>query len=725
MKNIVLLFLPLLLVGSRVGAEENILIADFEGDTYSPGWKTEGTAFGTGPAKGTLPGQMGVSGYLGKGLVNTFLSGDNATGKLTSPVFTIERSYMSFLVGGGGHDGLAINLIVDGKTVRTARGPNVVPGGSEQLEWHDWDVNDLNGKEAHIEIIDDVKGGWGHINIDHIMQTNTKQTPVTMTVSLTPEKEFVHLPITMSAPTTWVRVEVDGVWQQEFDCRLTVSGEPDFHANLQVGRWNGKKVDLIVEKFPAGSESLSLLVQSNTMSHEDTVYTEKYRPQFHFSSRTGWINDPNGLVYYCGLWHLFFQHNPYGIHWGNMTWGHATSPDLVHWTEHPAAIHPDQLGTIFSGSAVVDWNNTSGFQKGADKPLVLFFTCDGPSARYGHKATQGLACSTDGGKTFVKYDKNPIIPPLIDGNRDPKVIWHENSKQWIMALYMEREDYALLGSKNLREWERLSDVNNLGCGECPDFFPLAVDGNDNNVKWVFWGGNGKYLIGAFDGKEFRRETEPLTNKHGGNDYAAMTFSDTPDGRRIQLSWMSEQDGVFRGMPFNQQFTVPRELTLRTTPQGNVRLYTEPVEELKILREKMSEVSKVVVKANDEILIPNDNELFDMEAVFSIGSAEKLTLDIVGQKVEYDAVEKRIALEGIRAPLEVKDGLLTLRIVADRTSIEMFAQGGEVQIARVFRPKSGVVYNGIAVETVGGDAVIESTKIWKMKSIWNRENMFRD
>jgi fructan beta-fructosidase len=641
---------------------------------------------------------------------------------LISPVFTIERPYISFLIGGGGRTRLGINLIVDGKTVRTARGPNIVPGGSEQLDWHDWDVSNLNGKEARIEIIDDRTGGWGHINVDHIIQTDTKRASITMTVSLTPEKKFVHLPITMSAPMTWVRVEVDGVWQQEFDCRLTVEGQPDFYANLQVGQWKGKKVDLIVEKFPQRSESLSLIVQSEKMSHEDTVYTEKYRPQFHFSARTGWINDPNGLVYYKGLWHLFFQHNPYSIDWGNMTWGHATSPDLLHWTEHPAAIHPDKLGTIFSGSGVVDGNNTSGFQQGNDKPLVFFYTYDGPSARHGHRTTQGLAYSTDGGQTFVKYDKNPVIPHIIGGNRDPKVVWHEDSKQWIMALYMDREDYTLFGSANLKEWNRLSDINNLNCSECPDFFPLAVDGNEHNVKWIFWGGNGKYLIGSFDGKEFNRETEPLTNKYGGNDYAAMTFSDAPNGRRIQFSWMNTWGdvSVFRGMPFNHQFTVPRELTLQTTPQGHVRLYMEPVEELKTLRGKKSEISKITVEPDKEFLIFNKNDLFDMEAVVSLGDAKRLTLNIVGLKVEYDVTEKWIALDGIRAPLELKENVLKLRMVVDRTSMEIFAQGGEVQIAKVFRPKDGdtvVDSRDVAVKADGGIVVIEHAKIWEMKSVW--------
>lgn len=726
MKNslslLVLFCMSVIFATTTLSAADDILIADFEGDEYAPGWKTAGSAFGTGPAKGTLPNQMEVRGYLGKGLVNSYHDGDDSLGRLTSPVFKIERPYISFLIGGGGHEELGIRLFVDDRAVRIARGPNVVPGGSETLEWADWDVSEFIGREGHIEIFDSGRGSWGHINIDHIIQTETKRAPVTMSRVFTGEKDFMHIPISMKGPMSWIRVEVDGEWTQEFDCRMTVSGDPDFYVNLYIGNWKGKKIELIAEKTPSDSKGLSMVVQDEKMAQEDTVYKEKLRPQFHFSARTGWINDPNGLVYYEGVWHIFFQHNPYSTDWGNMTWGHATSTDLFHWTEHPAAIQPDKLGTIFSGSGVVDRENTSGFQKGEKKPLVFFYTYQGPSARFGKPITQGMAYSSDGGKTFEKYEKNPIIPHILGGNRDPKVIWHEESKQWILALYMDGEDYALFGSANLKEWKMLCEIKNLGCSECPDFFPLAVDGGKKNLKWVFWGGNGKYLLGSFDGKEFKPETKPLTNKYGGNDYAAMTFSDAPNGRRIQLSWMNTwgDNTVFRGMPFNHQFSVPRELTLRTTPQGKLNLYMEPVEELEKLRGKISETSDLVVKNGEETLIPAENELLDIELKIKTGDSQKLVLDIRGRKIEYDATEKRIALDGIKAPLELADGVLDLRVVLDRTSIEIFAQGGEVQICKVFRPKADIEYKGILIKAEGGNATLENAKIWPLKSVWNNE-----
>ncbi|MGL6227250.1 MAG: glycoside hydrolase family 32 protein [Thermoguttaceae bacterium] len=738
------------------------LIADFEGPDYA-NWIVEGKAFGPNPAKGTLPGQMPVSGFEGKGLLNSFFEGDGTTGKMTSPVFVIDRPYLSFLIGGGGVEGLAMNLIVDGKIARTARGPNVKDGGTEQLEWMSWDVTDLQGKEANIEIIDQATGGWGHLNVDQIVLTNQKKTLLEKSRTIQVDKEFVLFPVKKGVPKRWIRVEIDGQPIQEFSVELCPENQrPDFFANLSVDTWRNKNVTFIIEKVSESSNSLDGIVLSDQpvgqivqdVRFQDDgqiaygvdvpLYSEWYRPQFHFTPRTGWTNDPNGLVWYNGNWHLFFQHNPWGTEWGNMTWGHAMSPDLLHWTEHPDAIHIDELGTIFSGSGVVDWNNTSGLQEGNEKPILLFYTQDGPSARFGNPVSQSLAYSTDGGKTFKKYAKNPIIPHIVGGNRDPKVIWHEPSKQWILALYMDGEEYALFGSGNARDWTKLCDIKNLGCSECPDFFPLAVDGNPENVKWVFWGGNGKYLIGSFDGKTFTKETEPLTNKYGGNDYAAMTFSDSPDQRRIQLSWM--QGGQYPEMPFNQQFTIPRELTLRTTANG-VRLFMEPVKEVESLRNQMNEMKDVTLTPGKDLLIPFvssgygvkvcgpsrygvriiESPLCDNELTIDVSQVDRFSLNIGEQTIRYNARRGRIELDKISAPITVKDGILKLRILYDRTSIELFAQNGEVQIAECFLPKTDgsaqelkQFYKGMTLSTVGGDAKILDAKTWGMNSIWSQK-----
>ena len=223
-----------------------------------------------------------------------------------------------------------------------------------------------------------------------------------------------------------------------------------------------------------------------------TAYKEAYRPQFHFTPKTNWTNDPNGLIYYKGEYHLFFQHNPFGIDWGNMTWGHAISRDLVHWKQLPHALHPDELGTIFSGSGVVDWNNTGGFQAGDESVLVNFYTSAGSHAPKEVPFTQSIAYSNDRGRNWAKYEGNPVIEHIVGSNRDPKVIWHEPTQKWVMALYLDQNDYALFGSTNLKEWTRLSDLQ-IPDTECPDIFELPVDDDPDNTKWVFWGAAGKIL----------------------------------------------------------------------------------------------------------------------------------------------------------------------------------------------------------------------------------------
>ncbi|MCX5637104.1 MAG: hypothetical protein NTX52_05350, partial [Planctomycetota bacterium] len=310
----------------------------------------------------------------------------------------------------------------------------------------------------------------------------------------------------------------------------------DFWTFIDLRQYSGKTLTITAEDPPVGFFGV---LSSNVFPGADTVYHEEYRPQFHFSSRRGWINDSNGLVYYKGQYHLFYQHNPYGVSHGNMTWGHALSKDMIHWQELPDAIHPDQAGDIYSGSGLVDWHNTSGLQKGQEKALVLFYTnAGGKPWSEGKPFTQSIAYSNDAGQTWAKYEGNPVVGHIKGRNRDPKVIWHALSRQWIMALYLDKNDYAILGSKDMRKWTHLSNLTVPGVAECPDLFEIPIEGSDGQSKWVFWGANGKYLIGDFDGAEFTAETEPLQTEWGNGAYAGQTWSDAPDGRRLWIGWMT-------------------------------------------------------------------------------------------------------------------------------------------------------------------------------------------
>ncbi len=338
------LLVPLFLLTALSWTSDDLLIADFEGDDYGD-WKAEGEAFGAGPARGTLPNQMPVTGFLGKGLVNSYFKGDGTMGTLTSPPFKIQRRYINFLIGGGKYPGkTCINLIVDGKVVRTATGPNSQPGGSEHLDWTFWDVGDQAGKMAVIEIMDHATGGWGHINVDHIVQSDKKANVlVEKKMELTLTKKYLNIPVKTGAPKGRMSLLIDGKTTREFEVELAPA-QPDFYAFLDISAFKGKRATLRIDRAPEDSAVLNAVEQSDTIKGTENLYKEKLRPQFHFTSRRGWNNDPNGLVYYKGEYHLFYQHNPYGWNWGNMHWGHAVSKGLVHWQELPIALYPRAFG---------------------------------------------------------------------------------------------------------------------------------------------------------------------------------------------------------------------------------------------------------------------------------------------------------------------------------------------------------------------------------------------
>jgi fructan beta-fructosidase len=445
-------------------------------------------------------------------------------------------------------------------------------------------------------------------------------------------------------------------------------------------------------------------------------YAEVYRPQFHFTPAKNWTNDPNGLVYFRGVYHLFFQHNPFGNEWGHMTWGHATSRDLVHWTEHAPAIRPDKLGTVFSGSAVVDTTNTAGFRTGAEAPIVCVYTSAGgtsPESR-GRPFAQSLAYSNDGGATWTKYAKNPVLGHVAGSNRDPKVIWHEPTKRWVMALYLDGIDYALFGSQDLKSWAKLCDVSMPGTGECPDFFELPVDGAGGRRLWIFWGANGNYRLGGFDGTTFKPGTDVIRSLWGANDYAAQTYSGIPrpDGRRIQISWMS--GGKYPGMPFNQQMSFPRELTLRSTPAGP-RLAMRPVREIETIRRSKKVWKDVALGADAPELALGEGELWDIEAEIEPRSAATVGLRVRGEEIVFDAKAGTLTCLGKTAPLELTNGRITLRVLVDRTSIEIFAGGGLVTMCSCFLPDPA--NRSLGAFAGGGEARITELARYALTSAW--------
>lgn len=677
---------------ARAADRPDVVFADFEGPTYRD-WKTEGTAFGDRPAEGTLANQMPVTGFKGRRLVNSFHGGDESTGTLTSPAFTIARQYVSFLIGGGGYAGTTcINLLVDDQVVRTATGPNTQPGGSEELAPAAWDVADLEGRTARIQIVDHATGGWGHINVDQIVFTDAKPIADEMHAKkqMLADKKLLCLPVKNGARFRKVVVSVDGKTAREFQIEAA-DGEPDWWASVDVSPWQGQTLNVDVDRLPGDSRFLSSLELSDQPKGQEDLYREPLRQQFHFSAARGWLNDPNGLCYYNGEYHLFFQACPYTTRDSDKHWGHAVSTDLIHWKELGIALYPDVLGPMWSGSAVVDWKNTSGFGINGKPPLVLAYTAAGAFV-------QCLACSNDG-RTFTKYEKNPVVANISGGNRDPKVIWYEPTHQWVMCVYVgfpadgkngaqrERNTVQFLTSPDLKKWTKTGEID--GFFECPDLFPLPVDGNANNVKWVLTAANSDYMVGQFDGQTFKPETRKLRGNYGSGFYAAQTFSDIPasDGRRIQIGWLQVPAP---GMSFNQAMSVPLELKLISTPDGP-RLTRWPVKELDSLRE--NPMAERLAKLPPIRHPSSDSRLWDIRVDFKPidRTRDGVKLDpaleefaVRGITVRYDAGRQELSVTDgkalhITAPAPLVRGRQRLEILADVSCFEIFASDGLVYI----------------------------------------------
>ncbi len=467
----------------------------------------------------------------------------------------------------------------------------------------------------------------------------------------------------------------------------------------------------------------------STATDQPRAAAEPHRPRFHFTPPTGWMNDPNGMVYHNGEYHLFYQHNPDSTVWGPMHWGHAVSRDLVQWQHLPIALYPDSLGTIFSGSAVVDANNTSGLGTPGNPPLVAIFTYHLEKMEKAGRndfQTQGLAYSTDNGRTWKKYAGNPVLRnPGIRDFRDPKVSWHEPSKQWVMILAV-KDHVEFYGSKDLKSWNKLSEFGKTygahgGVWECPDLFPLPFDGGQ---KWVMLvsinpgGPNGgsatQYFTGSFDGKTFRPDAPATTTRwldYGKDNYAGVTWANVPasDGRRLFMGWMSnwQYANVVPTASWRSAMTAPRELTLQHTP-GGVRLFSRPVKEMASLRgESVTLKSRSVTGEADltpeisfpatpaEIVLTFDSvqAARDFGVVLSndqgqqvrIGyepAAKRFYVDRTGSgKTDFskDFAGKHTAL----AP--VTTGPVTLHLLVDVASVELFADDGAVAMTEIFFP----------------------------------------
>jgi fructan beta-fructosidase len=517
---------------------------------------------------------------------------------------------------------------------------------------------------------------------DHV-----KIKPESHELSFTIIKQYLNLPVSQSAERSKIRFESESEPALEMVIRLAPS-KPDYWVFLDVTSYMGRVLKIKYAGNPAG---LSKIYQDDIIAGADSLYREVNRPQIHFTSRRGWNNDPNGLVYLDGEYHMFYQHNPLEREWENMSWGHALSKDLIHWEELPVALLPDTLGTIFSGSAVIDKDNTAGWGKDA---LVAFYSSAGKEMK------QCVAYSLDRGRSFTKYHANPVLGP----DRDPKVFWYEYAKTWVMVLYNDNYN-AIYNSRNLKEWEFKSRVG--GFFECPELFELPVNGNPHNKKWVMYGASGTYMIGNFDGATFTPEFGKYFYTWG-SQYAAQTYNNTPDGRRIQIGWGRIEQ---KGMPFNQMMLFPCELTLRTTNEG-IRLFCEPVKEIKKLYGKEYSFKDLSVDDANNKLRGIKCDLIHLKTEVEIEHGLVFEISFRGNSIlNFDGNFNRF--NGVPYIGEVPGYLrFNIELIIDKTSFEAYIGNG-----RLFIPeglKDDKSDEGLSFK---GNVRIHYLQLYEMNPIW--------
>ena len=439
------------------------------------------------------------------------------------------------------------------------------------------------------------------------------------------------------------------------------------------------------------------------------MYREAHRPQFHFSPKTNWTNDPNGLVHFAGEYHLFFQHNPEQTVWGNMTWGHAVSPDLVHWRQLEHALHPDALGTIFSGSALVDWDDRAGFGSAGSDPqqpaMLAYYTSAGAYANPPRPYAQCLAYSTNRGRTWTKYRNNPVLEHVAGDNRDPKVFFHAPSEHFVMALYLEGNQYALFRSADGVTWQETDRIDVAGNTECPDLFPLSLASEEH---WVFWAAGGRYRIGTFDGRRFVPTTPALDCELGSNGYAAQTYSDMPDGRRVQVSWMA--GGKYPEMPFNQQMSFPVRLALARTADG-LRLRRWPVREIEALVETTETTGRLALDDGKAAVIRREGRLFDLAFDLDPGSAQRVTLWIRGVPMAFEGDVLQFRDRRVHMPSAAP----SVRLLIDLTSVEVFLDGGIASASFCFLPDAYV--DALSIRANGSGATLRDVRLHALRGIW--------
>ena len=575
-----------------------------------------------------------------------------------------------------------------------------------------------------------VAGAQGNLQIRHLANEQN-------IVVLDSVKKFLLLPVQDDAPEGKVNIVVNNEGQLAQSMNIRLARERvDSYVPLDLSAYVNQKVSIDIAGMPSSSLCWKELKMSDSF---DMTNKEMFRPVYHHTPVYGWMNDPNGMFYKDGVYHLYFQYNPYGSVWGNMHWGHSTSTDLMHWNFEGCAIVPDAWGAIFSGSCVVDHNNTAGFGKGA---VVAFYT-SAKATPWGDVQSQSMAYSLDNGKTFTKYEGNPSLTSSEKDFRDPKVFWYAPGKHWVMMLAVGQH-MEIYSSVNLKEWKKESEFGAMqgahgGVWECPDLVEIPVEGT-REKKWVlicnlnpggpFGGSAAQYFVGSFDGKKFVNESPTQTKwmDWGKDNYATVTWNNAPDGRCIALGWMSNWQYA-NNVPTRQYRsanTLARDLTLYREGQ-ELYLKSTPSVEVKKARGKKVSIPSFKVSEKHEMvnLFEEKQGAYEVEIVIQNAGASKIAFSLLNDKGEkvsmyYDLNRKQFVMDRSEsgtvdfskdfpavtvAPANV-DKELTLRLFVDRSSIEAFGEDGKFVMTNLVFPSQPYVKmcfeadkNGYAVKTL--------------------------
>jgi fructan beta-fructosidase len=517
-------------------------------------------------------------------------------------------------------------------------------------------------------------------------------------------QRYLNIPVERASEMGLFQISVGGVQKREFSVQLAEHAI-DYWIFLDVSEFKGSTITLTSSNAAAsasGQAAFDRIYQANQIEGAATLYKESNRPQFHFTVKRGWSNDVNGPIFYHGQYHLFWQAFPFGVKWDTdfMYWGHAVSKDLIHWRELPSALMVDKLGSPWSGTSFVDHQNTGGWGKDA---LVLVYTA---FDRTSHKQVQCIAYSIDNGATFHHAAGNPVVDSNSEvgsnDTRDPKVFWYEPGKRWVMVLF-EKDGMSFFNSTDLKTWTRQSHLQ--GFHECPDFFELPIDGDNHRKKWILHGGSSSYEIGTFDGGTFTPESPVLHYAEGknlrGDDalYAAQSFGEMPDGRRIQMAWGRIQ---LEGMPFTQMILFPTEFKLKTTKDG-LRMQAAPIDEIAQLRTKARTWSTLSVADANQKLGSAGSGPLDVKLQASLESGDGLAVRYNGQDLATVASE------------DLENGRGQVEVLVDKGVAEIFVDGGVRYITREIPLSAGG--HGLEVSVKQKTSVIQHLEIYEMKSMW--------